>query len=155
MPRSQPVDGFSLTFDRHGEGAPVVLLHGWPGMRTDYRALVPLLGEFDVVVPDLRGFGESDKHVADPAEQYSAAAQARSVAGLLGELGLERATVAGYDVGSRVAQAPTCATSGTTGAARTSPSTTRSSTGSSSTTGCRARSSPRSTGTARAPEAWP
>lgn len=105
MPRSQPVDGFSLAYDRHGQGPPVVLLHGWPGMRTDYRALLPLLDGFDVVVPDLRGFGESDKHVADPAEHYSAAAQARSVAGLLEELGLDSAIVAGYDVGSRVAQA--------------------------------------------------
>ena len=106
MPRSAPVDGFSLVYDRHGSGGPpVLLLHGWPGMRTDHRALVPLLGSFDVVVPDLRGFGESDKHVADPVEHYSAAAQARSVAGLLEELGLEPAVVAGYDVGSRVAQA--------------------------------------------------
>jgi pimeloyl-ACP methyl ester carboxylesterase len=105
MPRSQPVDGFSLAYDRHGEGLPVVLLHGWPGMRTDYRALVPLLDGFDVLVPDLRGFGESDKHVADPAVYYSAAAQARSVAGLMEELGLDAAIVAGYDVGSRVAQA--------------------------------------------------
>jgi pimeloyl-ACP methyl ester carboxylesterase len=105
MPRSQPVDGFSLAYDRHGEGSPVVLLHGWPGMRTDYRALVPLLGGFEVVVPDLRGFGESDKHVADPAVYYSAAAQGRSVAGLMEELRLDPAIVAGYDVGSRVAQA--------------------------------------------------
>jgi pimeloyl-ACP methyl ester carboxylesterase len=105
MPRSQPVDGFSLAYDRHGEGPPVVLLHGWPGMRTDHRALVPLLGGFDAVVPDLRGFGESDKLVADPAEHYSAAGQARSVAGLLEELGLDGAIVAGYDIGSRVAQA--------------------------------------------------
>jgi pimeloyl-ACP methyl ester carboxylesterase len=105
MQRSQPVDGFSLAYDRHGDGPPVVLLHGWPGMRTDYRALAPLLGDLDVVVPDLRGFGESDKHVADPVEQYSAAAQARSVAGLLEELALGPAVVVGYDVGSRVAQA--------------------------------------------------
>ena len=105
MPRSAPVDGFSLVYDRRGDGPPVVLLHGWPGTRTDHRALVPLLEGFDVVVPDLRGFGESDKHVADPAEQYSAAGQARSVAGLLRELGLDSAIVAGYDVGSRVAQA--------------------------------------------------
>ena len=105
MPRSAPVDGFSLAYDRHGEGPPVVLLHGWPGMRTDHRALVPLLDGFDVVVPDLRGFGESDKHVADPGEQYSAAGQARSVAGLLEELGLGPAVLVGYDVGSRVAQA--------------------------------------------------
>jgi len=105
MPRSQPVDGFSLAYDRHGGGPPVVLLHGWPGMRTDYRALVPQLGGFDVIVPDLRGFGESDKPVADPGEQYSAAGQARSIAGLLHELDLGPAVLVGYDVGSRVAQA--------------------------------------------------
>jgi pimeloyl-ACP methyl ester carboxylesterase len=28
----------------------------------------------DVIVPDLRGFGESDKHPADPAREYNAAA---------------------------------------------------------------------------------
>jgi pimeloyl-ACP methyl ester carboxylesterase len=105
MPRSRPVDRFSLAYDRSGEGQPVVLLHGWPGMRTDYRALVPLLDGFDVVLPDLRGFGASDKHVADPTEQYSATGQARSIAGLLDELGLDAAIVAGYDIGSRIAQA--------------------------------------------------
>ena len=43
--------------------------------------------------------------MADPAEQYSAAGQARSVAGLLDELELGAAVVAGYDIGSRIAQA--------------------------------------------------
>lgn len=106
MPRSDPVDGFSLAYDRSGSGAPVVLLHGWPGMRSDYRALTPLLsGEMDVVVPDLRGFGESDRHAVDAAIAYSAAAQARSVVGLMDELGLEAAVLAGYDIGSRIAQA--------------------------------------------------
>ena len=112
MPRSAPVDGFSLAYDRHGAGAPVVLLHGWPGDRADWREVVARLGdEADVVVPDLRGFGESDKHDRDPAQAYGAAPQARSVLGLLDELGLgpaatppERVVVAGYDVGSRVAQ---------------------------------------------------
>ncbi len=107
MPRSAPVDGFSLAYDRSGTGEPVVLLHGWPGDRTDYRVLGPALAlasSCDVIVPDLRGFGESDKHAADPAEQYSPAAQARSVAGLVRELGLDRVLLAGYDVGSRIAQ---------------------------------------------------
>jgi pimeloyl-ACP methyl ester carboxylesterase len=73
MPRSEPVDGFQLAYDRSGCGEPVVLLHGWPGDRADYRILAPdLAASFDVVVPDLRGFGESDKHPADPAEQYGA-----------------------------------------------------------------------------------
>src|SRR6201996_5817205 len=108
MPRSAPVDGFTLAYDRSGTGEPVILLHGWPGDRTDHRVLGPALAlasSFDVIVPDLRGFGESDKHPADPAAQYSPAAQARSVAGLVRELGLDRVLVAGYDVGSRVAQA--------------------------------------------------
>ena len=106
MARSAPVDGFSLAYDRSGTGDPVVLLHGWPGDRTDYQALVPLLeGDAEVVVPDLRGFGASDRHPAPPAEAYSAPAQARSVLGLLDELGLRAPVLAGYDIGSRITQA--------------------------------------------------
>jgi pimeloyl-ACP methyl ester carboxylesterase len=108
MRQDMAVDGFRLAYDRTGlgPGAPaVLLLHGWPGDRTDYREVVPLLSAAtDVVVPDLRGFGQSDKHVADPASQYSAAAQARSIVGLMGELAFGRAVVAGYDIGSRIAQ---------------------------------------------------
>jgi pimeloyl-ACP methyl ester carboxylesterase len=100
------IDGFRLTYDRTGSGAAVLLLHGWPGDRTDYREVVPLVSQAaDVVVPDLRGFGESDKHQADPAVQYNAAAQARSVIGLIEELTLGPAVIAGYDIGSRIAQA--------------------------------------------------
>ncbi len=106
MPRSAPVDGFQLSYDRAGSGPPVVLLHGWPGDRHDYRHVLPLLtGSADVTTPDLRGFGESDSHDRPPAEDYPAAGQARSIAGLLAELGLDRPVLAGYDVGSRVAQA--------------------------------------------------
>jgi len=100
------IDGFRLAYDRTGAGPPVLLLHGWPGDRTDYREVVPLLAPgADVIVPDLRGFGESDKHPADPAAQYSAAAQARSLIGLIGELALGPVVLAGYDIGSRIAQA--------------------------------------------------
>jgi pimeloyl-ACP methyl ester carboxylesterase len=106
LSRGAPVDGFELTYDRAGSGEAVVLLHGWPGDRRDYRDVLPLLTDSaDVIVPDLRGFGASDKHPAPPAEAYSADAQARSIAGLIDELGLASAVVAGYDVGSRVAQA--------------------------------------------------
>ena len=105
MPHSSPVDGFSLAYDRAGDGPPVVLLHGWPGSRSDYRLVAPLLADAaDVVVPDLRGFGESDKHLVDPDEGYTADAQARSVTGLLDELGLGPVVLAGYDIGSRIAQ---------------------------------------------------
>ena len=104
---SAPVDGFRLAFDRFGSAGspPVLLLHGWPGHRHDYRNLAPLLsGAADVVVPDLRGFGGSDKRAPDSHEFYSAAAQARSVAGLVEELGLANVVIAGYDIGSRIGQ---------------------------------------------------
>jgi pimeloyl-ACP methyl ester carboxylesterase len=102
---SAPVDGFRLRYVRRGAGDAVLLLHGWPGCWYDgHRVLALLEGEFDVVVPDLRGFGGSDRHDADPREAYSADAQASSVLGLLDELGIERVVVAGYDIGSRVAQ---------------------------------------------------
>jgi pimeloyl-ACP methyl ester carboxylesterase len=99
------IDGFELAYDQAGTGPAVVLLHGWPGDRTDYRDLVPLLSGCSVVVPDLRGFGYSSKHVADPVAQYSGPAQARSVADLLTSLGISQAVVVGYDIGSRIAQA--------------------------------------------------
>ena len=109
MRQDKAVDGFRLAYDRTGAGpgAPaVLLLHGWPGDRTDYREVVPLVSATaDVVVPDLRGFGESDKLAADPARQYTAVAQARSLIGLIEELALGRLVLAGYDIGSRIAQA--------------------------------------------------
>jgi pimeloyl-ACP methyl ester carboxylesterase len=109
MRQDQAVDGFRLAYDRTGQGPQspaVVLLHGWPGDRTDYREVAPrVAATADVIVPDLRGFGESDKHQADPAAQYNAAAQARSIVGLINELGLRQPVIAGYDVGSRIAQA--------------------------------------------------
>ena len=111
MRQDGAVDGFRIAYERTGPGqeTAVLLLHGWPGDRTDYRQVVPLLtdtGQADVVVPDLRGFGESDKHLVEPASQYTAAAQARSLIALIGELGLRTPlVVAGYDIGSRTAQA--------------------------------------------------
>jgi pimeloyl-ACP methyl ester carboxylesterase len=105
MRQVSAIDGFRLAYDRSGRGPAVVMLHGWPGGRSDYREVVPLLADVaDVITPDLRGFGESDQHQADPAAQYSAAGQARSVAALIGELGLTHPVIAGYDIGSRIAQ---------------------------------------------------
>jgi pimeloyl-ACP methyl ester carboxylesterase len=105
MPRSAPVDGFRLAYERAGGGPGVVLLHGWPGARHDYREVLPRLAEHaDVVLPDLRGFGDSDRHERPPREAYSAEAQAASVLGLIRELELDRPVLVGYDIGSRIAR---------------------------------------------------
>jgi pimeloyl-ACP methyl ester carboxylesterase len=103
--RTAAVDGFRLAYDRTGSGPAVVLLHGWPSDRTEYRDVVPLLPAADVVVPDLRGFGGSDKHLVDPNVGYGVDAQARSVVALIEELELDRLVLGGHDIGSRVAQA--------------------------------------------------
>ncbi|WP_285349486.1 alpha/beta hydrolase [Pseudomonas sp. ME-P-057] len=105
MKYSSMTDGFRLAYERSGSGDPVVLLHGWPGDHTDYDQLVPMLTNYaDVIVPDLRGFGLSDKHDADPEQIYSGKGQARAVIALMEELGLKNAIICGYDVGSFISQ---------------------------------------------------
>lgn len=104
--RSAPVDGFRLAFDRHGirggPGGPAARLARNPARPPPRR---PLLTDVaDVIVPDLRGFGGSDKHAVSVQHFYSASAQAASIVGLVNELGLTGVVLAGYDVGSRVAQ---------------------------------------------------
>ncbi|HEY2703263.1 MAG TPA: alpha/beta hydrolase [Candidatus Dormibacteraeota bacterium] len=114
LPPSDPAWGHGLCTDRQGHrvhyvrsggGAPVVLLHGWPGFWYDNRRVIPTLGaEVDVVAPDLRGFGASDAPDLPAATGYGREAQARVVLDLMDALDLERAVLAGYDVGSAVAQ---------------------------------------------------
>jgi pimeloyl-ACP methyl ester carboxylesterase len=105
MQYSVPTEGFRLAYERSGSGDPVLLLHGWPGDHTDWDQLVPSLTDVaDVLRPDLRGFGESDKHKADPEKIYSGHRQARAVVALMDELKIKDAVVSGYDVGSFVSQ---------------------------------------------------
>lgn len=111
MRRSTPVDGFSLAYQHRlpsSDSKPehaAVLLHGWPGDHTDYRLVQPQLADdTHVVVPDLRGFGASDRHSQADDDAYGAEAQARSIAALIEELHVPRPVIVGYDIGSRIAQ---------------------------------------------------
>ena len=81
-----------------------MLLYGWPGSHVDYRQVTARLdGRFDVVAPDLRGFGQTKRPEAAPDDAYHAAGQVRSVAVLIDELDLGPVVVGAYDIGSRVA----------------------------------------------------
>ena len=51
----------TLSVHRAGRGAPLILLHGFPQNHRCWRKVAPALAEdFDVIVPDLRGYGDSD-----------------------------------------------------------------------------------------------
>ena len=54
-------NGISLYVEEHGEGIPVLMLHGWPDSARLWRHQVPVLAGrgYRVITPDLRGFGRS------------------------------------------------------------------------------------------------
>ncbi|MBP1933343.1 alpha/beta fold hydrolase [Ammoniphilus resinae] len=98
-------DGYRLHYVREGQGIPVLLLHGWPGFWYDWCKVIPLLSkEADVIVPDFRGFGLSDKPKIEPVAGYSPAILARDIIGILDHLGVDEVIVAAHDIGATIAQ---------------------------------------------------
>lgn len=99
---NQPENNIDLSYERHGKGAPLVLIHGFPLDLSIWDNVVPLLeNDFDLIVPDLRGFGESST-VNTP---YTMLDFANDIAGLLDHLGVEKAAFAGHSMGGYVALA--------------------------------------------------
>src|SRR5437899_7705798 len=90
-------DVVAIEFDVTGDGRPVVLLHGFPDSRRLWRNQVPALADagFRVIVPDLRGYGASDK--PDDVEAYALPFLAGDVLAVLDAEGVERAHVVGHD----------------------------------------------------------
>lgn len=88
-----------------GEGAPVLLLHGYPQTHLIWRHLAPRLArEFQVFAPDLKGYGDSDAPAPDPSSSnYSKRAMAVDMVAIMRGLGHERFAVVGHDRGARVA----------------------------------------------------
>jgi pimeloyl-ACP methyl ester carboxylesterase len=103
--RAEVGKGLELAFVRAGEGGqPLLLVHGWPEtMRIWWRNIGPLADAgFEVIVPDLRGFGRSG---AAPDGHYDLAAEARDLHALVHDvLGHERCAAAGGDFGGAVIQ---------------------------------------------------
>jgi len=94
------VDGVGIEYEVTGEGRPVVLLHGFPDSGRLWRHQVPALAAagFQVVVPDLRGYGRSGKPEA--VEAYSLMLLAGDVMAVMADLGIARAHVVGHDWGA-------------------------------------------------------
>jgi 3-oxoadipate enol-lactonase len=96
------VNSIQLAYERRGRGTPLVLVHGFPLDHHLWDEVVALLEDtFDVILPDLRGFGESTT-IDSP---YGMDELASDIAGLLDQLGIEKAAIAGHSMGGYVALA--------------------------------------------------
>jgi len=96
------INDIELAYSRRGKGTPLVLLHGFPLDHHLWDDVSLLLEDkFDLILPDLRGFGESTT-VDVP---YSMDDYASDIAGLLDQLGIQKTAVAGHSMGGYVALA--------------------------------------------------
>jgi 3-oxoadipate enol-lactonase len=96
------VNGINLAYDRLGRGTTLMLVHGYPLDRTIWNQVVPLLkDDFDLVVPDLRGFGESGL----PPTPYQLTDMAADLASLLDLLKIKKIALAGHSMGGYIALA--------------------------------------------------
>jgi haloacetate dehalogenase len=87
------------------QGPPLLLLHGFPQTHVMWhRVARHLAPHFQLVLPDLRGYGDSDKPAGGPDHAaYSKRAMAADLAALMAQLGHARYAVCGHDRGGRVA----------------------------------------------------
>jgi haloacetate dehalogenase len=88
-----------------GQGPPVLLLHGAPQTHLSWRLVAPKLAEqYTVVVPDLRGYGDSSKPADGESHvNYSKRAMALDQVEVMRHFGFDRFPVIGHDRGGRVA----------------------------------------------------
>src|SRR5258705_3892240 len=96
------VNGVKLHYLIGGKGSPVVLLHGYAETSHMWIPIMPLLAKHHtVIVPDLRGAGDSSK----PESGYDKKNMAVDIHALVSSLNLDHITVVGHDIGLMVAYA--------------------------------------------------
>jgi pimeloyl-ACP methyl ester carboxylesterase len=94
--------GICLDVEDHGEGVPVILLHGFPLSAEIWAPIRPAVEQAArLITPDQRGFGRSDK----PRGPYTVDVLASDVLGLADGLGLGRFVLGGHSMGGYVALA--------------------------------------------------
>jgi len=93
-----------IHFVREGSGPPLLLLHGWPGFWWEWHKVIDELArDFDVIVPDLRGYGDSEKPDLSDPSRYHLNLATDDQAHLLQNLGIDQAYVVGFDWSALIA----------------------------------------------------
>ncbi|MEV0273569.1 alpha/beta hydrolase [Hamadaea sp. NPDC050747] len=98
--------GVRLNVAYAGSGRPIVLLHGFPQTHLMWRHVAgDLAADHTVIVPDLRGYGDSDKPLAGASGDttYAKRTMAADVVAVAQALGHDRFALAGHDRGALVA----------------------------------------------------
>jgi haloacetate dehalogenase len=97
--------GTTIHVLRKGSGLPLLLLHGYPETHLTWHKVAPQLAEqFSVVVPDLRGYGNSGRPPdGERHENYSFRAMAQDQIDVMRHYGHQRFLVAAHDRGARTA----------------------------------------------------
>jgi 3-oxoadipate enol-lactonase len=93
--------GLRLAFETHGSGEPLILIHGYPLTRVIWHPLLASLKGVQAILPDVRGFGESE----GAAPGFGMEELAADVNALLDHLQIERAFLAGHSMGGYIALA--------------------------------------------------
>ena len=94
------VNGIQMHYVVGGQGDPIVLLHGWPQTWYEWRHVMPALAKnYTVVVPDLRGFGDSSK----PLTGYDGKTTAEDIYQLMTQLGFSQIFLVAHDIGVQTA----------------------------------------------------
>jgi pimeloyl-ACP methyl ester carboxylesterase len=95
------INGLRYHYVRQGSGPPLMLVHGWPGFYYEWHLNIgPLSERFDVVVPDMRGYGYTEAPDLKPEEGYTPAVFAEDIRGLLDHLGWDEANFVSHDFGA-------------------------------------------------------
>lgn len=95
-------NGIHLRAVVEGEGPLVIMVHGWPELWYSWRHQIQPVVEagYRVVVPDVRGYGGSDK--PHPVEAYDMVELTADVVGLIDTMGEEQAILCGHDWGAPI-----------------------------------------------------
>src|SRR5919109_5676317 len=87
-----------LHYVREGSGPPLILLHGWPGFWWEWHLNIgPLAQNFDVIVPDMRGYGDSEKPPLDQPKLFGPDYVVEDLDALMEQLQIKQAYLVGHD----------------------------------------------------------